>query len=1143
MRYFNGELDFEEAVVEELKKNGWNDKTLNEEIGHGYITEKDLIANWKKILSQTNANELHQYPLTDNEMKQVLDKVSSCGVENGKFHGTPFEINGLIKDKFIIISRDDDSPDLAYRGKDVWLKIFDYKEIACGKSVYQIVEQPEFSGDDRADIILLINGMPLIHMELKLKKSDLNDACNQIRRYADDKIFMQGIFSMVQVFVAMTPEETVYFANPLSNVNVDIEKTEDFINNVHNAFNEKFYFHWADSTNQPINEWDDVIRNLLSIPMAHQLIGFYTIADGSDHQLKVMRSYQYYAVKEINKRVNEITWDDTNQRGGYIWHTTGSGKTMTSLKAAQLIADYHKEAKVIFLVDRIELETQSLENYRKALGGNLSENEQNDLILNTESTRDLYDKIMSDNQLIVTTIQKMSRVCSPDIYKKSTRTEKNNEFGHLYTDDQISLLQDKHIIFIVDECHRDVFGDMFNIIRSVFPHAIFFGFTGTPIQRMNSHNGTSTTEDLFGNELHRYTIADGINDGNVLKFDIKHIDIFRKEDIRDAVACRCLGEKDIDDILANSDKRNLYQQQFENCDMAGHYDGKDYIKGIEDYLPDNQYRTEEYLKAVVRDINDNFKRVSKRGPVNNTKRFHAILATSSIIEAIDYYLLFKQETQLKVTALFDPTIDNSSNNDQMTIIKGPDFEDKDDENKEPSLPDPEDWEKCCKDKYTAYTKKMGLLRIISDYNKQYKDDTDELKYTLKTWSSMKRDIAQRLAHKGRYIDIDKKEDKQIDLLIVVNQMLTGFDSKWVNTLYLDKVLEYEGLIQAFSRTNRIFDANTKPCGIIRYYRRPYTMERNVDAAIKLYAGENSKGIYTPTLKEHCEEINTKYNDIKRLFSSANIKNFEKLPKDNHVFCQQFANDFRDMYRSIDAAMIQGFSWENSDKNTQENSKDSITVLLNKTTYTQLADLYHKLFHRQTSNNNSEEAIYNLDPYIANCISTVEVTPAYLNQKFKQYKQALLNDDPKAIEISEELHSRFASLSPKDQETAEQFMLGLQDGSITELDPDKTFQDYINDFRRNKQDSYIQQAVQLLGVNQELLEKCITHSSDPLEGNNRAIRNQLYRSIDYKLCEKYCMEHMTENKSTLPRPIVNQKIYKLLNDFIEKGGFDLKTYVF
>ena len=337
---FTKEADFEEAVVKLLIERGWKDGVLKN------YTEQQLIQNWANILFENNRgiDRLNDYPLTDGEMQQIMEQVM-----NAK---TPMKLNKFINGKSMLIKRDNPDDKLNF-GKEVSLKIYDRLEIAAGLSRYQIAEQPKFPtkskilNDRRGDLMLLINGMPVIHMELKKSGVSIKQACNQIEKYAAEGIFT-GLFSLVQIFVAMNPEETVYFANP----------------GPEGQFNPSYYFHWADFYNEPMNDWKDVTTALLSIPMAHMLVGFYTVADGSDGILKVMRSYQYYAASKISDAVSKAKWENDQQRGGYIWHTTGSGKTMTSFKSAQLIASSKDADKVIFLMDRIELGTQSLKEYR-----------------------------------------------------------------------------------------------------------------------------------------------------------------------------------------------------------------------------------------------------------------------------------------------------------------------------------------------------------------------------------------------------------------------------------------------------------------------------------------------------------------------------------------------------------------------------------------------------------------------------------------------------------------------------------------------------------------------------------------------------------------------------------------------------------
>lgn len=812
---FEQEAAFETALINLLtEKYGWEPEILR------YKTEEDLIQNWKQILFENNrdVDRLNDVPLTDGEMQQILDQITRLR--------TPLKLNGFINGKTVAVKRDNPADELHF-GKEVSLKIYDRQEIAAGQSRYQIAEQPVFKArssvlpNRRGDFMLLINGMPLIHCELKRSGVDVSQAYNQIEKYAHEGVF-SGLFALVQIFIAMQPDETVYFSNPGPD----------------GKFNKDFYFHWADANNEPLNNWKDIAQYLLSIPMAHQLIGFYTVADDTDGILKVMRSYQYYATSRITSRVAMRRWADRDQMGGYIWHTTGSGKTLTSFKSAQLIAASKDADKVVFLMDRVELGTQSLLDYRGFA-------DDTDSVQATENTDILVAKLRSDdpaNTLIVTSIQKMSRV------------EEENGFNAY----DIELIQNKRVVFIIDEAHRDVFGEMLRTIKETFPNAMFFGFTGTPIHDENQKK-MSTTSDVFGNELHRYSIADGIRDKNVLGFDPYMVPTYKDRDLRKAVALERAKATTEAEALADPKKKKVYLHYMDHTKvpMAGYVqaDGS-YLKGIEDYLPVSQYEREEHQCAVVDDILENWTTLS------HDSKFHAIFATSSIPEAIQYYKLFKAKGNLKITALFDPSIDNNGN---------------------------------------GLFKEEGIVEIIKDYNTRY-----SMEFQMATYATFKKDISYRLAHKEQYKGIEHTSDQQIDLLIVVDQMLTGFDSKWVNTLYLDKILIYEKLIQAFSRTNRLYGPE-KPFGTIRYYRKPYTMQRNIEEAFKLYSGDRPLGLFADKLERNLEKMNALYDDIGSIFRSAGIENFEKLPVD-HTECGQFAKLFKQLNSYLEAAKIQGFTW-------------------------------------------------------------------------------------------------------------------------------------------------------------------------------------------------------------------------------------------
>ena len=409
---FKDEAEFEYKLINLLTKYGWEQKIIE------YPTEKDLLKNWADILYENNRSidRLGDYPITESEMQQIIEQINTLK--------TPLKLSGFINGKTVSITRDNPDDKLHF-GKEVSLKIYDRREIAAGQSRYQIVRQPKFKAlnnmlpERRGDLMLLINGMPVIHIELKRSGVHVSQACNQIQKYSKEGVFT-GLFSLVQIFVAMNPEETLYFANP----------------GQYDKFNKDYFFHWADFNNEPINDWAKIASTLLSIPMAHELIGYYTVADDADGVLKVMRSYQYYASSKISDTVKNTKWDSGTQLGGYIWHTTGSGKTMTSFKSAQLIANSKDADKVVFLMDRIELCVQSLKEYRAFA-------EECDQVQETEDTRVLVSKLKSPDPadtLIVTSIQKMSNI--------------TEDMQGLKAHD-LEIMQSKRIVFIIDECHRD----------------------------------------------------------------------------------------------------------------------------------------------------------------------------------------------------------------------------------------------------------------------------------------------------------------------------------------------------------------------------------------------------------------------------------------------------------------------------------------------------------------------------------------------------------------------------------------------------------------------------------------------------------------------------------------------------------------
>ncbi|MEW6916381.1 HsdR family type I site-specific deoxyribonuclease [Trueperella pyogenes] len=1056
---FELESDFEEAVIKVLQQNGWDDSD-------GVLknpTEEDLLRNWADILFANNKHRdrLNGVPLTQSEMAQVIDKVQELR--------TPYALNAFINGKTVSIKRDSpDDPE--HYGKEISLKIYDRQEIAAGDSRYQIAQQPRYPAhnhirnDRRGDLCLLINGMPVIHIELKRSGLAVSQATNQIEKYSHEGVFT-GIFQLVQVFVAMTPTELKYFANAGPD-----------------RFNPAYYFHWADVNNDPMcagddttpHPWKRVTENLLSIPMAHQLIGFYTVADAADGSLKVMRSYQYYAASAISNVVRNHDWKtpplagQCGHLGGYIWHTTGSGKTMTSFKSAQLIADSGDADKVVFLMDRIELGTQSLKEYRAFA-------DDADDIQGTSSTYDLKEKLLSSSpaeKLIVTSIQKMSNL---------------KLGGGLLRQHDVDALSEKRIVFVVDEAHRSTFGEMLQTVKQTFPNALYFGFTGTPILAENKKKDT-TTSMIFGSELHRYSIADGIHDGNVLGFDVYQVSTFKDADVRKAVALEKAKASSVDEALADPRKKEVFYHYMDDVPMGPSEDeiGRS-LESIEGHLTQAQYGDETAHKdMVVADILDQCQILSHGG------KFHAILATSSIPEAITYYRKFKQQApRLHVTALFDPNVDNSDG----AIVKGD-----------------------------------ALVEIIEDYNARYSKN-----FTISTWALMKKDIAARLAHKAPYVTVDKNRNERIDVLIVVDQMLTGFDSKWVNTLYLDKVIQFESIIQAFSRTNRVFGPD-KPFGTVRYYRKPHTMKRNIEAAVKLYSGEKPLDIFVQKLPENIDLVNERAELIRNLFNLAGISDLSQLP-DTEEERKMFAKLFIEFDRVLEAARIQGFTWDTS---TYEFADDdgrrfTRTVTIDKHTYLVLAQRYKELF---SAGGSAELSVpYDLAGHIIEN-DTERIDADYMELRFTKWLRALNTGDPNLGAIANELHRSFAALSQDDQRHAQSLIHDIEYGHVV-VEDGHTLRDCINAYAKRSENAQVAKVVDSFGVDRSILEELLRLRLTESNFNEFGRFDELTATIDATRAIQFLSEHGSNDTSTFRAKI---RVRALLKDFVLEGGFDLDERV-
>lgn len=1036
--YFDKETDFEEAVIKALIDCGWESEVIR------HPSEKDLIRNWADILFNNNRQKdrLNECPLTDGEMQQIMEQI--------KLLQSPIRLNGFINGRSVSIKRDNPE-DKEHFGKEISLKIYDRQEIAYGESRYQIVQQPNFPtkspilNNRRGDLMLLINGMPVIHIEVKKSGIPVSEAYNQIEKYSHEGVF-RGLFSLIQVFVAMQPDESVYFANPGEGV----------------KFNKAFYFHWANFNNQPINKWDEVVAKLLNIPMAHMLIGFYTIADTEDGVLKVMRSYQYYAAIGIADKVAKKNWKEISQLGGHVWHTTGSGKTMTSFKSAQLIASSHDADKVIFLVDRKELGIQSLKEYRSFAN-------ENESVQATENTDILLSKLKSDdldNTLIVTSIQKLSNI---------------SEEALALNEADLKIIRSKRIAIIIDECHRSTFGEMLTTIKNTFKNSIIFGFTGTPIQDVNIKKD-STTPTIFGDEVHRYTLADGIRDKNVLGFDPYMVKIYDDSDLRQEVALHKAKAANVEEVIGDPKKEKMFYKYMDSSQVKMYgeqVDGK-WVAGIEDFIPNDQYQTDEYRNGVIADIKKKWT-IYSRG-----RKFHAIFATSSIPEAVAYYRLMKAELpNLAITAMFDPTIDNEGGG--------------------------------------SLEKEDGIVEMLEDYNGRFSQS-----FTIPSYDKFRKDVSLRLAHKKPYERIT--QDEQIDILIVVNQMLTGFDSKWVNTLYLDKVMQFENLIQAFSRTNRLFNHADKPFGIIKYYRRPNTMGKNIEAAVKAYSGDIPIGLFVDKLPNNLRQMNILFDEIELLFNNAGINAFEKLPDESSVKAK-FAKQFNQFSTHLEAATIQGFIWSQQTY-TDENGL-SIVMHLDEMTYLILLARYKELA-KGGGGERSGDVPYEIETHITE-YDTEKIDADYMNSRFEKFLKLIQSEYDAGIleKTLKELHKSFSMLSQEEQKYAKIFIHDIEAGNINII-PGKSFREYISEMMKSAENDRINLVVKRLGCYEKLLREMLERkvTKETIEAHGKF--DELKATVDIQKARKFFISVEQDNyqESRLAMYIV-----RYLRRFLLSGGED------
>ena len=743
------EYQLENELIGQLQQLGYASVTLKD--------ESQLLSNLKTQIERANGLA----PLSGTEWKQVISFLNT---------GTVFERAKNLRDLFPVKFDDGSSKHIFFLSDDP------------SKNIYQVTNQITIDHRDyngrtsRFDVTLLVNGLPLVQIELKKRGMEIAEAFNQTQRYTREAYWAgQGLFGFVQLFVISNGANTRYYSNGTTGI--------------------EFAFPWADVSNKHINEIVDFADVFLNQQHLTQMLTQYMVMLETSKSLMVLRPYQIYAVQKIVQHVQ------SSDQNGYIWHTTGSGKTLTSFKASQIIMQMPDVEKVLFVVDRNDLDTQTSREFNAFKAESVD---------STDNTSTLVKQLdQHHDKLIVTTIQKLNRAISTDRYLES-----------------IDYLKNKKVVFIFDECHRSQFGETHQNIKKFFSNAQMFGFTGTPIFEKNSQSKAGlklTTDYLFNACLHKYVIVDAIRDHNVLQFQID----YRGKYTAKGMATNESYEEDVEGI----DTKELY---------------------------DNPQRLEMIARYIV-NIHDTKTR---------NREFTAMFCVSSVETLTQYYDIFEKvqaEKQIEDEAqgqIFKPltiaTIFSYAANEAVPT---------DDSNgliHEEAADIPSQVNSSSRDK---------LDRYIANYNRQFKTNYN----SGDQFYAYYRDIAQRV------------KNRQIDILIVVNMFLTGFDSKPLNTLYVDKNLKYHGLIQAFSRTNRVYN-DKKPFGNIICFRN---LKRATDEALALFSNkETTKIVLVPSYAEIEQDYQAA---VSKLFAlTPNYQSVDDLVTEEQQL--EFIKAFREVMR-------------------------------------------------------------------------------------------------------------------------------------------------------------------------------------------------------------------------------------------------------
>ncbi len=720
-----------------------------ERLGYGRVAvrnEADLLTNLKTQLEKHNATNL-----SDHDFRQILNFI-------GK--GNVYERAKILRDRVPYTTEDGENRTVELLNQIHWCQ-----------NIFQVTQQVTMTGtyQNRYDVTLLINGLPLVQIELKRRGLELKEAFNQTNRYDRHSYGGgHGLFQFVQLFVISNGVNTKYYANgPLKG----------------RSFKQTFY--WSDVDNKAISQLSDFADVFLEPCHLAKMVTKYIVLNESQKNLMVLRPYQFYATEAIIERVKTTT------RFGYIWHTTGSGKTLTSFKTAQLLTQLPAVHKVVFVVDRKDLDYQTAREFNSFSRGSID---------GTNNTSTLVKQLAGDARLIVTTIQKLHSAIGKTRY-----------LG------KMAALREERIVFIFDECHRSQFGKTHEEIKKAFPKGQMFGFTGTPIFEQNAGTnefGKRTTAMLFDKCLHKYVITDAIRDGNVLKFSVEYISTFRQ-------------------------KENILDIDVEAIDEAEIMNAPARLNNVVDYI------------------------VAHHGRKTHAREFTAIFCVSGVPALIEYYQLFHQkklagEHNLRVATIFTYQA-NEDDKDATGTTEDVEFAAA----AEASVA------------YASQHSRDYLEEFIGHYNAQF--GTNFTSKDSQSFYNYYNDIARRV------------KARQVDILLVVNMFLTGFDSKPLNTIYVDKNLKYHGLIQAYSRTNRVLNEQKSQGNVVSFRNlKPAT-----DAAITLFSNIEARDqIIIQPYEDYAAKFNAAFVDL--LAIAPTVGSVDALPSEEEEL--QFVQAFRELMR-------------------------------------------------------------------------------------------------------------------------------------------------------------------------------------------------------------------------------------------------------